>query len=94
MALLRMLGQWLDGSGAVFGDCRSGIAKSFITASHVKQTCYAHTVTAVTLFICFNHCYSQYFNGLADQEEIFSFELWRFQRGLNPISILEHRFRA
>jgi hypothetical protein len=58
----------------------SGVAESFINASHGKRTRYAHTVTAATLFICLHHCYLQYREGLSGQEEILSFELWRSHR--------------
>lgn len=84
MASLRMLGHWLDGSGWV--QCLvtasvaiSGVAESFINASHVKRTHCAHTVTAASLFILLNCCYSQYCEGLSDKE-ILSFELWHSHR--------------
>ena len=51
MALLKVLGDWLEGSGwtnaLVQADIAgSGTANSFIHASHVTKTCHAHQVTA------------------------------------------------
>ena len=56
MAALRMLGHWLEGSGWVqcllnTGVATAGIADSFIQASYVKRTRYAHIVTAASLYI-------------------------------------------
>jgi len=56
MAALRMLGHLMAGSGWV--ECltmanvtTAGVAESFLHASHVKRTRYAHTVTAAALNI-------------------------------------------
>ncbi len=42
------------------GVATSGVAESFIGASHVKRTQYAHIVTAASLFICQQHAHSKY----------------------------------
>ena len=62
MASLRMLGQWLDGSGWLqclveSGVTTAGVAESCISASNVKRTRYAHSVTAAALYICLRRCY-------------------------------------
>ena len=77
MAALRMLGHWLEGSGWVqcitqSGVATSGVAESFIHASHVKRTRYAHTVTAAALYICMRNAYDGYCSGLCDGEETLS----------------------
>jgi len=64
MAALRMLGHWLDGSGWVHylvqsGVATSGVVESFLHASHVKRTRYAHTVTAAALYLCMQRVYKQ-----------------------------------
>ena len=41
-----MLGKWLDGSGWSSAlVATSGRAAAFLSASHVKHSCYAHQVT-------------------------------------------------
>ena len=84
MAALRMLGHWLDGSGWVqclvnAGVATAGIADSFIQASHVKRTRYAHIVTAASLYISLQHCYSKYCEGHSEENRA-SFEQWRLDR--------------
>ena len=84
MAALRMLGLWLDGSGWVqclvnAGVATAGIADSFLQASHVKRTRYAHTVTAASLYISLQHCYSTYCEGQPEENRL-SFDQWRLER--------------
>ena len=66
---LRMLGHWLDDSGWVqclvqSGVATAGVAGSFVHASNVKRTCYAHTVRAAALFIFMKRCYQRYYDEL------------------------------
>jgi len=81
-----MLGHWLYGSGwvqyLVQADVTtSGIADSFIKASNVKRTRYAHIVTATVLHICQRKCYSQYCDS-ADITNKLTFNQWRSERSL------------
>ena len=81
MATLRMIGHWLDGSGWVqclvaSGLCTSGIADSFIHASSVKRTRYAHPVSAAALFVCLKRAYNHFCQHSGTQEQK-SFEEWR-----------------
>ena len=81
MACLRMLGHWLEGSGwvqclVVSGMTTSGVADSFIHASNVKRTWYAHCVTAAALFICLNRLFNQYCEQTATEDRK-SFSEWR-----------------
>src|SRR6218665_1789141 len=84
MAALKMLGQWLDGSGWVqclikAGVATSGVAESFIHASHVKRTRYSHTVTAAALYNCQRHCYSQYCSRVEEEDRL-TFLQWRSEK--------------
>lgn len=81
MATLRLIGHWLDGSGWVqclvaSGLTTSGIADSFIHASSVKRTRYAHSVSAAALFVCLKRAYNQFCEHSGTQEQK-SFEEWR-----------------
>jgi len=81
MASLRMLGHWLDGSGwlqcLVESDVTTtGVAESCISASHVKRTRYAHSVTAAALYICLRRCYNKYCKD-TDSAEQKPFDEWR-----------------
>jgi len=60
-----MLNHWLGESGWIQclvqgGIAKAGVAESFVTAAHVKQTRYAHTVTAAALFINLHQLYINY----------------------------------
>jgi hypothetical protein len=81
MAALRMLGHWLAGSGWI--ECivqaaiaTAGVAESFISASHVKRTRYAHTVTAAALYINLQQTYALYVESVAG-ESVKAFDEWR-----------------
>ena len=81
MAVLRMLGHWLDGSGWVHclvqaNVATSGVADSFLHGNHVKRTRYAHIVTAATLFICRHQSYIHYCEKLSNTA--LSFDEWCF----------------
>ena len=66
MAVLSMLGKWLDGSGwsgalVEAGITTSGKAEALISASHVKCTRYAHQVTAASLHVLQDTAYKNHF---------------------------------
>ena len=56
MVALRMIGRL--GTVVNAGVPTSGIADTFLQASHAKRTRYAHTVTAASLYLSLQHCYS------------------------------------
>jgi len=79
MAVLRMLGHWLDGSGWVHclvqaDVATTGIADSFLHGNHVKRARYAHIVTAATLFMRRQQSYANYCQELSDLP--LSFDEW------------------
>ena len=93
MASLRMLGHWLDGSGWVHclvqsGFTTSGVAESFIHASHVKRTRYAHTVTAAALYLAQQNAYRDFCNGLADEGDKLNFNDWCKQKKTSSTQFL------
>jgi len=53
----------------------SGVAASFIHASHVKRTRYAHTVTAAALFISLKRCYASHVKQNSDGI-VLDFDSW------------------
>ena len=84
MAALRLVGHWLEGSGWVESLIQatvatSGVAASFIHASHVKRTRYAHTVTAAALFISLQRCYASYVKQHSDGI-VLDFDSWCSER--------------
>ena len=95
MAALRMLGHWLDGSGWInllvqSGVTTAGVAESFIHASHVKRTRYAHTVTAAALYECMLNSYTAYCENLDNDTSDTvvipkSFDEWRSESSESSI---------
>jgi len=49
------------------GVATSGVADSFVHASHVKRTRYAHTVTAAALYICMKRCFQVYYEEMTEK---------------------------
>ena len=65
MAVLSMLGKWLEGSGwssalVDAGIATSGRAEALLSAFHVKRTRYAHQVTAASLHILQDDAYKDF----------------------------------
>ena len=63
MAAFKVLGNWLDGSGwtSVIVDAgvtSTGVADSFIKASHLTRTRRTHQMTAASLYILQQRAYS------------------------------------
>ena len=84
MAAWKAVGTWLEGSGwsdvlSESNIATSGKAESYLQASHLKRTRYAHQVTAASLHILCHQAY-EYF--LADQgtANYQSFEAWCEER--------------
>ena len=79
MAAFKLLGDWLNGSGwtnaiTEAGLASSGVADSFLRASHLTRTRHAHQVTAATLYILQHRAFSQYI--VSNEEPPLSFEEW------------------
>ena len=82
MAVLRMIGHWLNGSGwsqclVQSGIATIGVAESLLSASHVKRARYAHTVSAAALYISLQQCYLSYCGSLTDETSLLAFSEWR-----------------
>ena len=82
MAAWKTFGDWLENCGwtpllvdANF--CTSGKADSFLKASHVSRTRYAHQVTACCLFILMHKAYQEFCQSLSDNDIRLSFKEWR-----------------
>ncbi|KAK3923417.1 Envelopment polyprotein [Frankliniella fusca] len=88
MAALRIVGDWLDGSGWVSALTQAevtteGRAESLIKASHVTRTRYALQVTAVALFALQQNAYSEYCEQETD-DLLLSFDDWKNSKNSIP----------
>ena len=82
MAAFKVLGNWLDGSGwasviADAGVASTGVADSFIKASHLTRTRRAHQITAASLSILQNNAYCKYQEPLENSAEMLGFKDWK-----------------
>ena len=87
MSALKMLGNWLQGSGwveaLVQADISSpGKADSFLKAVHVTRTRRAHQITAVALNVLQHRAYDNYCQTQTDGVPL-AFEAWCIQRAKN-----------
>ena len=78
MNLLKLLGDWLRGSGWITALIQanittSGRAESMLSGSHVTQTRYAHQVSAGTFTILLKRAYNQY---CKNNSEALSYDEW------------------
>ena len=81
MAFLKVIGEWLQGSGwttalADSNIATPGTAESFVKAASVTRSHRAHQVTACSLFILLQKAYTKYKEGVANKDDIMSFESW------------------
>ena len=81
MAFLKVLGQWLAGGGwvesIVDADvASSGIAESFLKASHVTRTRRAHQVTICSLHTLLHEAYHQYVHDLPAAAQPLAVDEW------------------
>ena len=65
MSAFKTLGDWLNGSGwtsllTAAGIATSGVADSFLKASHLTRTRHAHQVTAAALYILLQRAFKAY----------------------------------
>ncbi|CAH3155424.1 unnamed protein product [Porites lobata] len=79
MAFLKVLGDWLEGSGwtVVLSDANvatPGTANSFLKATNVTRLEGAHQVTACSLFILLKRAYQRYVDGMGNGA--LSFDEW------------------
>ena len=75
MAFISAIGDWLGWSGWVDIFKRSkiniaGLIESFLNATNVKQSCYAHQVSLASLVYLFNIAFQ-------DQTEFDSYDIWQ-----------------
>ena len=86
MAALKIVGDWLQGSGWVQALVQAevtsaGTADSFLRASHVSRTRRAHQVTAAALFTLQKNAYNHYIDQLGDTGiEQLEFDDWCQQK--------------
>ena len=82
IALLNVLGNWLDGSGwvaimATANVTTEGRADALQNGSHVSRAQWAHKVTAAALFCLQNQAYTAYkYASEAEKSEVKSFDNW------------------
>lgn len=81
MAVMKVLGDWLEDSGWVNALVQAqvaspGRADSFLKGSHVTRTCRVHQVTASCLYILLCRSYAQYSSVLPPSQEPMSLEDW------------------
>ena len=80
MAAFKVLGEWLEGSGWTHALTQaeiasSGLADSFLKASHIAKTRRAHQITACSLYILLQAAYAEYIVSCSDGV-ILDFESW------------------
>ena len=86
MAMLKVLGDWLEDSGwtnaLVQADiASSGTANSFVNARHVTKTRHAHQVTAASLYTLLHQAYSEDCTSNDDDNTALpDFQVWCLQR--------------
>ena len=82
MAAFKALGKWIHGSGWIEAltngsVASSGVADSFLSASHITRTRRAHQVTAASLHILMNKAYEEYSKSKETERPALPFHLWR-----------------
>ncbi|XP_063544202.1 uncharacterized protein LOC134752421 [Cydia strobilella] len=86
MAALRLIGQWLSGSGWVEALVQANVttqgrSESMLTASHVTRTRYAHQVTAAALYYLQKEAYQAQLDvGDEAQGPLITFGEWRLEK--------------
>ncbi len=82
MAILKVLGNWLDGSGwvAIMASTNvttEGRADALQSGSHTSRSQWAHQVTAAALFLLQNEAFIAYKEEMAsDHLDVKSFDEW------------------
>lgn len=85
MVFLKVIGGWLEGSGwtTALADANvvtPGTAESFVKAASVTHSRRAHQVTACCLFILLQKAYIKYKEGVANGDDVMSFDSWCTQQ--------------
>ena len=85
MAALNVIGDWLEDSGWVEALVQAkvasaGTAESFLKATHVTRTRYAHQVTASSLYILLKKSYASYLESSEPGDQHKAFEEWCVKR--------------
>ena len=80
MALLKVIGDWLDGSGWTYmmtsaNVTTEGRAASLQKGSHTSRGQWAHQITAAALFILLHRSYGEYQQNTPEDEQL-CFDLW------------------
>ena len=81
MAIMKTIGDWLDGSGWTTALVNAhvtsaGRSESMLHASHVARTRRAHEVTAASLYILKKRAYADYVSRQHDQVSCLTFQDW------------------
>ena len=81
LAMLRMLGKWLNKSGWTTvlvnaGVASPGVADSFTSAKHITKTRRAHQITSASLYILQQRAYEKYITRVEDSAPL-SFTDWK-----------------
>ncbi len=85
MAALKILGDFLEGSGWTGALVQAGVgthgtADSLLKASHVTRTHCVHQVTASSLYLLLQKAYAEYSNDLEEGAHLLPLEDWCFDR--------------
>ena len=85
MAAFKALGRWVDGSGWTealvnASVTTSGVANSFITASHITRTRRAHQLTAASLYILMRKAYADYFESYESNGKAQTLNEWKEEK--------------
>ena len=80
-ATLRALEDWLGGSGWTSAIVQAniaspGTAESFLKASHISRTRYAHEVTASSLYVLMYRAYLEFSQALTEEDQQLDFWQW------------------
>ena len=81
MAVMKCIGEWLNGSGWVTALVNAGIAsvgtaESFLKVSHVARTRHAHEVTAAAMYALQQTAFEEYKESVQESEQPLDFTVW------------------
>lgn len=81
MAVMKCIGEWLNGSGWVTALVNAGIAsvgtaESFLKVSHVARTRHAHEVIAAAMYVLQQTAFEEYKESVQESEQPLDFTAW------------------
>ena len=81
MAVMKCIGEWLNGSGWVTALVNAGItsvgtAESFLKVSYVARTRHAHEVTAAAMYVLQQTAFEEYKESVQESEKPLDFTAW------------------